>query len=241
VLNASFRQIRTPITDLRISITDRCNYKCAHCRTGNEGALRRSPFADYAHGARVLTGLGVQKVRITGGEPLLRGKAVEFVRQLAKLRTTSGEELDIALTTNGHLLKRWHSPSRTLACVRLRSVDAVDSDRFARITRVRMDMTMCLPASEPPPHRSVAGESQLRVMRGFNEDQIIPFGRFAREEGVVVRFIEFMPLEEDRVWSRIPWFRSKRFCVAWPNTVPWSKSRMDAGDCAPLPLRRWRR
>ena len=93
------------ITDLRISVTDRCNYKCVYCRTGNEGALYGDlPFADYLRMARVLVGLGIQKVRITGGEPLLRKGVIDFVRELAKLRTTDGDELDIALTTNGHLL-----------------------------------------------------------------------------------------------------------------------------------------
>ena len=90
------------ITDLRISVTDRCNYKCVYCRTGNEGALYGDlPFADYLRMARVLVGLGIQKVRITGGEPLLRSGVVDFVRELAKLRTTDGDDLDIALTTNG--------------------------------------------------------------------------------------------------------------------------------------------
>src|SRR5215469_5033725 len=75
------------ITDLRISITDRCNYKCVYCRTGNEGALYGDlPFADYLRMARVLVGMGVTKVRLTGGEPLLRKGVVEFVRELAKLR-----------------------------------------------------------------------------------------------------------------------------------------------------------
>ncbi|MGA8761547.1 MAG: radical SAM protein, partial [Candidatus Sulfotelmatobacter sp.] len=76
-----------PITDLRISITDRCNYKCVYCRTGNEGALYGDlPFADYLRMARVLVGMGVTKVRLTGGEPLLRNGVIEFVRELAKLR-----------------------------------------------------------------------------------------------------------------------------------------------------------
>src|SRR5215467_4816907 len=74
------------ITDLRISITDRCNYKCVYCRTGNEGALYGDlPFEDYLRMARVLVGLGITKVRLTGGEPLLRKGIVEFVRELAKL------------------------------------------------------------------------------------------------------------------------------------------------------------
>ncbi len=76
-----------PITDLRISITDHCNYKCVYCRTGNEGALYGDlPFSDYLRMARVLVGMGITKIRLTGGEPLLRKGVVEFVRELAKLR-----------------------------------------------------------------------------------------------------------------------------------------------------------
>ncbi len=192
------------ITDLRISITHRCNYKCVYCRTGNEGALYGDlPFADYLRMARVLTGLGIQKVRITGGEPLLRKGVVDFVRELAKLRTTSGEDLDIALTTNGHLLADMAQPLKDAGLRRVTvSMDAVDPERFARITRVPDGYDNVLAGIR------VSGRVGLWpvkvncvLMRGFNEDQIIPFGMFAREEGVVVRFIEFMPLEEDRVWS----------------------------------------
>src|SRR5713226_843334 len=75
------------ITDLRISITDRCNYKCVYCRTGNEGALYGElPFEDYLRMARVLVSLGITKIRLTGGEPLLRRGVVDFVRELAQLR-----------------------------------------------------------------------------------------------------------------------------------------------------------
>ena len=193
-----------PITDLRISITDRCNYKCVYCRTGNEGALYRDlPFADYLRMARVLTALGIQKVRITGGEPLLRKGVVDFVRDLAKLRTTSGEELDIAVTTNGHLLADLAQPLKDAGLRRITvSMDAVDPDRFARITRVPDGYDNVL-AGIRVSHRVGLWPVKVNcvLMRGFNEDQIVPFGMFAREEGVVVRFIEFMPLEEDRVWS----------------------------------------
>jgi GTP 3',8-cyclase len=192
------------ITDLRISVTDRCNYKCVYCRTGNEGALYGDlPFADYLRMARVLAELGIQKVRITGGEPLLRKGVIEFVRELAKLRTTNGEELDIALTTNGHLLADMAKPLKDAGLRRVTvSMDAVDPDRFARITRVSDGYDNVLAGIRAARR---AGLWPVKVncvlMRGFNEDQIIPFGMFAREEGVVVRFIEFMPLEEDRVWS----------------------------------------
>ncbi len=193
-----------PITDLRIAITDHCNYKCVYCRTGNEGALYRDlPFSDYLRMARVFAGLGIKKVRLTGGEPLLRKGIVEFVRELSKLRSADGGRLEIALTTNGHLLSEMAGPLKEAGLDRVTvSMDAVDPERFARITRVPNGYDRVLAGIRAA--RQV-GLDPVKVncvlLRGFNEDQIIPFGMFAREENVVLRFIEFMPLEEDRVWS----------------------------------------
>ena len=212
------------ITDLRISITDRCNYKCVYCRTGNEGALYGDlPFEDYLRMARVLVGMGITKIRLTGGEPLLRKGVVDFVRELAQLRPQglklpsfpggngtaeadplqSCEPLDIALTTNGHMLAELAQPLKDAGLSRVTvSMDAVDPDRFARITRVPNGYDHVLAGIRAARR---AGLWPLKVncvlMRGFNEDQIIPFGMFAREEGVTVRFIEFMPLEEGRTWA----------------------------------------
>jgi cyclic pyranopterin phosphate synthase len=206
------------ITDLRISVTDRCNYKCVYCRTGNEGALYGDlPFEDYLRMARVLVGMGITKIRLTGGEPLLRKGLVEFVRELGKIPTSraqnaremrhppvhESEPLDIALTTNGHLLADLARPLKDAGLTRVTvSMDAVDPDRFVRITRVPGGYDQVLAGIRAARR---AGLWPLKVncvlMRGFNEDQIIPFGMFAREEGVIVRFIEFMPLEEGRVWS----------------------------------------
>jgi len=195
------------ITDLRISITDRCNYKCVYCRTGNEGALYGDlPFADYLRMARVLVGMGVTKIRLTGGEPLLRKGVIEFVHQLSQLRPSNGnggETLDIALTTNGHLLADLAQPLKAAGLTRVTvSMDAVDPERFTRITRVPGGYDHVLAGIRAARR---AGLWPLKVncvlMRGFNEDQIIPFGMFAREEGVTVRFIEFMPLEEGRTWA----------------------------------------
>jgi GTP 3',8-cyclase len=212
------------ITDLRISITDRCNYKCVYCRTGNEGALYGDlPFEDYLRMARVLVGMGIRKVRLTGGEPLLRKGVVEFVSELAALGPQglkpssfsgsdgtakavpfqSTEPLDVALTTNGHMLAEMAQPLKDAGLTRVTvSMDAVDPDRFARITRVPNGYDHVLAGIRAARR---AGLWPLKVncvlMRGFNEDQIIPFGMFAREEGVTVRFIEFMPLEEGRTWA----------------------------------------
>jgi len=192
------------ITDLRISITDRCNYKCVYCRTGNNGAAYAElPFPDYLRMARVLVSLGINKVRLTGGEPLLRGGIVDFVRHLSQLRTPGGEPLDIALTTNGHLLPEMAQPLKAAGLTRATvSMDAVDPDRFARITRVPNGYDNVLAGIRAARRIGLwPVKVNCVLLRGFNEDQIIPFGMFAREEGVVVRFIEFMPLEEDRLWS----------------------------------------
>src|SRR5450631_2845171 len=192
------------IHDVRISITDRCNYKCVYCRTGTNGATYAElPFDDYLRMARILVGLGITKIRLTGGEPLLRKGIVEFVRDLAKLRTVAGDKPEIAVTTNGHLLAEMAQPLKDAGLNRVTvSMDAVDPDRFARITRVANGYDNVLAGIRSARR---AGLWPIKVncvlMRGFNEDQIIPFGMFAREEIVVVRFIEFMPLEEDRVWS----------------------------------------
>ena len=192
------------IHDLRISITDRCNYKCVYCRSGSDGPqFPEMPIADYLRMVRVFVGLGITKVRLTGGEPLLRRGLVEMVRELGQMKTLTGAPLDIAITTNGHLLAELAQPLADAGLTRVTvSMDAVDEKRFARITRVPNAYERVLAGIRAAQR---AGLNPVKVncvlLRGFNDDQISAFGRFAREEGVVVRFIEFMPLEEDRVWS----------------------------------------
>jgi cyclic pyranopterin phosphate synthase len=192
------------ISDLRISVTDRCNYKCVYCRSGNNGAqFAEMPIADYLRMARAFVGLGITKVRLTGGEPLLRKGIVEMVNELGRMRTLESHALDIAITTNGHLLAEMAQPLADAGLTRVTvSMDAVDADEFARITRVPNGYDRVLAGIRAAQR---AGLSPVKVncvlLRGFNDDQITAFGRFAREEGVAVRFIEFMPLEEDRVWS----------------------------------------
>jgi len=192
------------ITDLRVSITDRCNYRCVYCRTGNEGAqYSELPIADYLRLVRVFVGLGIEKVRLTGGEPLLRKGIIELIRELAQLRTTAGEKLDIALTTNGHLLEDQAPQLKAAGLSRITvSMDAVDAPTFERITRVPGSFKRVVAGIRAA---QSAGLAPVKVncvlLRGFNDDQIPLFARFAREEGVIVRFIEFMPLEEDRLWT----------------------------------------
>jgi cyclic pyranopterin phosphate synthase len=219
------------ITDLRVSVTDRCNYRCVYCRTGNDGAqYSELPLADYLRIIRVFVSLGIEKVRLTGGEPLLRRDLTTLIREVAKLRTSHAPDgtplddsdeqtgarggvgnsarggvgnLDLAVTTNGHLLATQAESLRDAGLTRVTvSMDAVDPEIFARITRVPGSYDRVLAGVRAA---QAAGLGPVKVncvlLRGFNDDQIAPFVHFARSEGVILRFIEFMPLEEDRIWS----------------------------------------
>jgi GTP 3',8-cyclase len=196
------------ITDLRVSITDRCNYKCVYCRTGTEGAqFAELPMEDYLRMIRAFVSLGIQKVRLTGGEPLLRKGIASLVARLAELRCSHngqpGQPLDLAITTNGHLLDGMAVPLARAGLGRVTvSMDAVDHTTFARITRVPGSFVKVL-AGVRAAQRAGLGPVKVNcvLLRGFNDDQIVPFARFSRDEGVIVRFIEFMPLEEDRLWT----------------------------------------
>jgi cyclic pyranopterin phosphate synthase len=192
------------ITDLRVSITDRCNYKCVYCRTGQVGAqFSELKTNDYLRIIRSFVSLGIEKVRLTGGEPLLRRDLLEMVQELSTWRTPAGAKLDLAITTNGHLLEQLAQPLKSAGLSRVTvSMDAVDQPTFERVTRV--------PASFPAVVSGIraaqqAGLGPVKIncvlLRGFNDDQVEAFGHFARRENLIVRFIEFMPLGEDRLWT----------------------------------------
>jgi cyclic pyranopterin phosphate synthase len=192
------------IHDLRVSITDRCNYKCVYCRTGEVGAQYPELGIDeYLRIIRLFVDLGISKVRLTGGEPLLRHGLLDLIRELAALRTLDGKPLDLAVTTNGHLLESMADPLKQAGLNRATvSMDAVDAAVFERITRVPGSFDAVLRGIRAA---RAAGLTPLKIncvlLRGFNDSQIEAFARFAREEDVVVRFIEFMPLDEGRLWS----------------------------------------
>lgn len=204
------------ITDLRVSVTDRCNFKCVYCRTGNEGAqYAELSISDYLRIVRRFVSLGVEKVRLTGGEPLLRSGLIEMIGELAKMRTAympdgtqafdtaQGRPLDIALTTNGHLLEELAQPLKDAGLNRITvSMDAVDAETFAKITRVPRSFNRVLAGIR---RAKAVGLGPVKVncvlLRGFNDGQIEQFAEFSRREGAIVRFIEFMPLEEDRSWK----------------------------------------
>jgi len=188
--------------DLRISVTDRCNFRCTYCMPA-EGLewLPRSEvltFEEISRLAGIFVGLGVRTVRLTGGEPLLRRGLDELVAQLSAAGVT-----DLSMTTNGFLLA---AKAKALAAAGLRrinvSVDSLLQHRFAAMTRQdALDAVMeGLAAAER------AGMSPVKlncvVIRGTNDDEIVDFARFARTTGYEARFIEFMPLDADKGWRR---------------------------------------
>ena len=200
------------ITDLRVSVTDRCNYRCVYCRTGTDGAqYPELPIADYARMIRIFVSLGIEKIRLTGGEPLLRKGLLDLIAECSALRPAfpTAAKLDLAVTTNGHLLASLAGPLRSAGLDRITvSMDAVEPEAFARITRVPGSFERVLSGVRAAQQ---AGLGPVKVnavlLRGFNEDQVEAFAEFSRAEGVIVRFIEWMPLEEAtddpnaRLWS----------------------------------------
>lgn len=193
------------ITDLRLSVTDRCNYKCVYCRTGNEGAVYAElPIEEYARIVRLFVSLGVEKVRLTGGEPLLRRGLLDLIREIAAIRPAfSAEPLDIALTTNGHLLAPMARDLKRSGLNRVTvSMDAVEAETFARITRVPGSFEHVRDGIRAAQDTGLGPVKVNAVLlHGFNDNQIEAFAEFSRDENVIVRFIEWMPLEEDRTWT----------------------------------------
>ncbi len=190
-------------TSLRISVTDRCNIRCTYCMP--DGALRFLPrgdlltFEEVARVAAALARLGVNKLRLTGGEPLVRS---DLPRLVAMLAATPGVE-ELALTTNGMLLEEHAAALRGAGLKRLNiSLDTLREETFQKLTR-RDGLDRVL-AGIAAAQR--AGFHNIRLnalaIRGLNEDEIVPLGRFAIERGLELRFIEFMPLDADGGWRR---------------------------------------
>ncbi len=188
-------------SDLRISITDRCNLRCVYCMSEDMEFQPREQllnFDELERVARVARDLGVTAIRLTGGEPLVRRGVVDLVARLGAL----GFE-DIAMTTNATRLAPLAAPLRAAGLTRVNiSCDSLRADRFASIRR-RGDLATVLAAMDAA---ESAGLAPLKVnvvlLRGINDDEILDFARFARSTGRLVRFIEFMPLDAPGQWDR---------------------------------------
>ncbi len=192
------------IKDLRISLTDRCNFRCFYCLPHGEPTWAKREklltFEELERVAKVFVGLGIDKIRLTGGEPLIRRDVPLLVEKLARLKPALA---DIALTTNGYDLAKHAAALKAAGLDRITiSLDSLRPERFAEITGVdALDRTIAAidlartMGFDPVKVNSV-------IVRGRNDDEVADLARFAREFGISMRFIEFMPLDSGHDWSR---------------------------------------
>ena len=189
--------------DLRISITDRCNFKCFYCKSAfvrdQKERAEILTFEEIVRLARLFAELGIRKIRITGGEPMVRRDVSQLIGRVSQL---PGVE-DLALTTNGFNLAEKAAELKAAGLGRVTvSLDSLKADRFHAITGSN---TFDRVFSGVAAARG-AGLTPLKIncvlVRGFNEDEIIDFAELARSLELTVRFIEFMPLDEDAQWTR---------------------------------------
>jgi cyclic pyranopterin phosphate synthase len=200
------RQLR----DLRISVTDRCNFRCPYCMPQEvfgrdyrflprDEILR---FEEIARLAAVFVGLGVRKLRVTGGEPTVRRGLPDLIAMLAELRTPDGERLDLALTTNGSALR---ALARPLADAGLRrvtvSLDSLDDETFRRMNGVDFPVARVLDGIDAAVEAGL-GPVKINVVlkRGENDDGIVALATWAREAGHILRFIEYMDVGTTNGW-----------------------------------------
>ena len=199
-----------PLRDLRISVTDRCNFRCTYCMPKEvfDKAYRFLPhaqllsFEEITRLAQVFIGLGVEKVRLTGGEPLLRRNLEALVEMLSGLRTRAGAPLDLTLTTNASVLAR---KAEALARAGLRrvtvSLDALDDATFRAMNDVDFPVADVLEGIDAA---AAAGLTPVKVnmvvKRGFNDHEIVPMARHFRGSGHILRFIEFMDVGSSNGW-----------------------------------------
>ena len=188
--------------NLRISVTDRCNIRCTYCMPESVRFLPRADlltFEEIGRFVRVAAGLGVDKVRLTGGEPLVRRDLPRLVEMLAAIPGIR----DVGLTTNGILLAPMAQALRDAGLRRINvSLDTMDPTRFRELTRrdgweqvIEGILAAKSVGFEPVKLNAIA-------MKGITEDDVVPLGRFAREHGLELRFIEYMPLDAGNLWDR---------------------------------------
>ena len=196
------------VRDLRISVTDRCNFRCTYCMPA-EGMtwLDRSEVLTYEEIERVaricVEKFGVDSLRLTGGEPTVRAHLPQLIAKLAALRLPDGTKPDIALTTNGATLRNIAVELRDAGLDRINvSMDSLKPERFFAMTR-RDELHNVLAGIA---EAQVAGFSPMKVNavveRGANDDEILDLVRYGRDNNVEVRFIEFMPLDATNEWER---------------------------------------
>jgi cyclic pyranopterin phosphate synthase len=199
-----------PLRDLRISVTDRCNFRCSYCmpRDASDGKFSFLPrsellnFEEIHRLSRLFVGLGVRKIRLTGGEPMLRHRLEHLIEKLALLTDSAGRPVEIAMTTNGTLLASKARALKNAGLTRLTvSLDALSETTFRRVTGSEVSVTRVLEGISAAQAAELAPVKVNTVIRrGINEDDIIPLASYFRNTDVILRFIEFMDVGTTNRW-----------------------------------------
>ena len=202
------------IHDLRVSLTDRCNFRCFYCLPNGEPPLARKDtiltFEEIAEICEIFVSLGIEKIRLTGGEPLLRRDVEKLIEKIALLKVANRKSqianrklLDLALTTNGFSLKSRAENLKKAGLDRVTiSLDSLNRENFQRITGVDKlgEVLEAIEAAQQAEFAPV--KINAVIVRGCNDDEIVEFAHFARENDLSFRFIEFMPLDAGHEWKR---------------------------------------
>jgi GTP 3',8-cyclase len=199
-----------PLHDLRISVTDRCNFRCTYCMPkeifGRDYEFLPKDqvlsFEEIQRAARAFVELGVEKLRITGGEPLVRRGLPELIRMLADLRTADGRALDLTLTTNGAALRALAQPLADAGLRRVTvSLDSLDDAVFGAMNGIDFPVAKVLDGIDAALEAGLTPvKINMVVRRGINEQSVVPMARWARDTGVTLRFIEYMDVGHSNGW-----------------------------------------
>ncbi|HWL27447.1 MAG TPA: GTP 3',8-cyclase MoaA [Burkholderiaceae bacterium] len=200
-----------PLRDLRISVTDRCNFRCTYCmpREVFDGSYKFMPhsallsFEEITRIAGIAVDHGVEKIRLTGGEPLLRKSIETLIEMLARLRKPDGGPIDLTLTTNGTLLAKKAQALKDAGLARVTvSLDALDEHMFERMSDSQVSVKTVLRGIDEAARVGLAPvKINMVVRKGVNDDQIVPMARHFRHSGHVLRFIEFMDVGTTNGWN----------------------------------------
>ncbi|MEZ2720431.1 GTP 3',8-cyclase MoaA [Paenalcaligenes hominis] len=204
-------RLQRPLRDLRISVTDRCNFRCTYCMPrevfGADHAFlpqqQLLSFEEIVRVASIAVQMGVQKIRLTGGEPLLRKHIENLIALLAQLRTPDGQPVELAMTTNATLLAQKAQALKEAGLHRVTvSLDALDSARFTQLSDSQVAVERVLAGIEKAAEVGLAPvKVNMVVRKGINDDQIVPMARYFKGRGHALRFIEYMDVGNTNGWN----------------------------------------
>jgi cyclic pyranopterin phosphate synthase len=207
---APLDRLGRPLHDLRISVTDRCNFRCTYCMPkevfGRDYAFlphdQILTFEEIERAARVFVELGVEKLRITGGEPLVRRNLPHLIAMLAAIRWPDGEPLDLTLTTNGSALRALARPLAEAGLGRVTvSLDSLDDAVFGAMNGIDFPVARVLDGIDAALEAGLTPvKVNMVVRRGVNEASVLPMAEWARDTGVILRFIEYMDVGHSNGW-----------------------------------------